>query len=87
MKIMCINVYNLNISGRPIDERFAICDGYSRYMASNYGLIYDIVNQCLLKQHEHRTDGRNSVYLRVNVIKDDGIKRDVGVNRLASTSL
>ena len=52
MKVMCINVYDLHIPGRPIDERFAICDGHSRYMASNYGLIYDTVNQCLLSQHE-----------------------------------
>lgn len=82
MKVMCINVYDLHIPGRPIDERFAICDGFSRYMASNYGFIYDTVNQCLLSQHEHHTDGRSSVYLRVNVIRDDGVKRDVGVNRL-----
>ena len=82
MKTMCIIVYDLNIPGRPIDERFAICDGYSRYMASNYGAIFDTINRCLLSQHEHHTDGRNSIYLRVNVIRDDGVKRDVGVNRL-----
>ena len=82
MKTMCIIIYDLCIQGRPIDERFAVCNGYSRYMASNYGQIYDRMNQCLLRQHEHRVDGKTSVYLRVNVIRDDGLKRDVGVNRL-----
>lgn len=79
---MCIIAYNLNIKGRPLDERFAICDCYSRYMASNYGAIYDTMTHNLLSQHRHITEGRSSIYLRVNVMRDDGKKRDVGVNRL-----
>lgn len=82
MKVMCVNVYNLQLPGRPIDERFAVCDGYSRYMASNYGEIFDIVTKRLLCQREQHTPGRTSVYLKVYVYDNNGKKRTIGVNRL-----
>ena len=42
MKNMCIIIYRLNLIGRPIDEVFARIDGFSRYLASNYVIIYEM---------------------------------------------
>lgn len=79
---MCVIHYNLNLCNRPIDERFAYIDNYSRYMASNYGLIYDTLNNRLVSRFKYKYDNKNKYYYRVNVIDDYGKKHCARVNRL-----
>lgn len=82
MKNMCIVIYKLNLIGRPIDEVFARIDGYSRYLASNYGLIYDIYKNYIKPSHVSSISNSNKYYDIVNVIDDFGNKRNGRVNRL-----
>ena len=82
MKNMAIIIYKIPIPGRPINEIFAVIDGFSLYMASNYGEIYDTRNNKLCSKAYHSTKGRSKKYFRVNILDDNGRRRNIGVNRL-----
>lgn len=79
---ICIVIHKLNLPNRPYDEVFAVIDGYSNYMASNYGLIFDIKNNRLLSQFKYRDENKTKYYYRVNIIDDYGKKHCARVNRL-----
>ena len=79
-----IAIYKLNLPNRPCDEVFAKIDKFSRYMASNYGLIFDTKNNKLVSQFKYKDEKQNKIkyYYRVNVVDDNGIKHCARVNRL-----
>lgn len=79
-----IKLYNLQIPERPVDERFAVIDGFSNYMASNYGLIYNISENRIMPTHYtwSRTKNDKKKY-EVCVLKNDlGETKNGRVNRL-----
>ena len=84
MITVAIVIYKINLPNRPYDEVFAKIDTFSRYMASNYGLIFDTQNNKLVSQFKYRDEKQNKVkyYYRVNVIDDNGIKHCACVNIL-----
>lgn len=84
MVTAAIAIYKLNLPNRPYDEVFAKIDKFNRYMASNYGLIFDTKNNKLVSQFKYRDEKQNKIkyYYRVNVIDDNGVKHCARVNRL-----
>lgn len=84
MTTVAIAIYRLNLLNRPCDEVFAKIDRFSRYMASNYGLIFDTKNNKLVSQFKYRDENQNKIkyYYRVNVVDDNEIKHCARVNRL-----
>ena len=82
MKNMCIIIYRLNLIGRPIDEVFARIDGFSRYLASNYGIIYDTYLNCIKPTHVSSMSNSGKYYDITNVVSDEGKKVNGRVNRL-----
>lgn len=82
MKNMVIIIYKIPMFGRPIDEIFAVIDGFSLYMASNYGEIYNTRTHTLCNKTYHRRPGRTKIRVRINVIDDNGIRKGMSVARL-----
>ena len=84
MITVAIAIYKLNLPNRPYDEVFAKIDRFSRYMASNYGLIFDTKNNKLVSQFKYRDENQNKTkyYYKVNVVDDYGKKHCARVNRL-----
>ena len=42
--LLCKPVYKLSLPNRPHDEVFTTVNNFSRYLISNYGLLYDVQN-------------------------------------------
>ena len=84
MITVAIAIYKLNLPNRPYDDVFAKIDRFSRYMASNYGLIFDTKNNKLVSQFKYRDENQNKTkyYYKVNVVDDYGKKHCARVNRL-----
>lgn len=82
MKCMCVMIYKLNLPGRPFDEVFAKIDGYSRYLASNYGLIYDTGLHYIKPVHKSSISNSNKYYDITSVVDDYGNKCNGRINRL-----
>lgn len=79
-----IKIYYLHLPNRPIDEKFAVIDGFSNYMASNYGLIYCISENRIMPTHYTWSKSKydNKKY-EVCVLKNDlGETKNGRVNRL-----
>lgn len=81
---MCRRIYKLDLDNRPIDEVFAKIDTCRRYLASNYGLIFDTLNNRICSQFKYRDENNNKkkYYYRVNVVNDFGKKICARTNRL-----
>lgn len=84
MFIIGKRLYTLNLPNRPIDEKFAQVDQFSRYLASNYGEIYDKYSNRLLDKYPYcdLNQNKKKYYYRVQMIDDTGVKRNCRVNRI-----
>ena len=82
MKTMCIIIYRLNLPGRPVDEVFAKIDGFPRYLASNYGLIYDTYLNYVKSSHVSSISNSGKYYDITSVVNDSGKKVNGRINRL-----
>ena len=80
-KRLCKLFTKLNIPGRPDDEVFVEVDNYSRYLVSNYGLIYDTKLGRISNSHQYFPRSNGKPYLRTNMIDDNGKKADVRNSR------
>lgn len=76
--------YRLYMLNRPIDEIFKRVYGFGRYLASNYGLIYDTKTGKLSSQYLYcdTNNNKKKYYYRVNLIDDLGIKRCARSSRI-----
>ena len=84
MFIVGKQIYRFNFEGRPSDEKFVSVDGFSRYLVSNYGLIFDTKTQQLVSQTPYRDEkqGKKKYYYKANMIDDDGVKHYARTNRI-----
>ena len=79
-----IKLYKLAIPERPKDEIFAIIDGFTDYMASDYGLIYCISQNRIMPTHYSWSRAKNAgKKYEVCVLKNSkGETKNGRVNRL-----
>ena len=65
-----------------INEYFVVIDGYSNYLASNFGNIYNRIKNQFCHQSLLLAEHSKKYYARVHVVSDSGIRGSVGVARL-----
>ena len=80
--LLCKPVYKLNLPNRPHDEVFTTVNNFSRYLISNYGLLYDVQNNCIKPTHHYYPRPNGKCYERADIIRDDGKKLDIRINRM-----